>query len=212
MIHNTIILLSILLIVIIIIYNSTQVYIKEHIGVINDIGSIHNYFNPNLIDPVIFNKLDSYDMGLIVYGSPYDEKKKMILPTDNGNKGLSKEMLLQKSKDTRTLNINNLFINVQKDEEAIEHLKTYSYPKIVSIAMILTSYDPSSAWEIITEVNKMETDATKIETYFKDKLKEYQGYYDDTEIKNISNEVYETLLTNLTKNKKTIEDYKKNIM
>ena len=76
MIHNTIILLSILLIVIIIIYNSTQVYIKEHIGVINDIGSIHNYFNPNLIDPVIFNKLDSYDMGLIVYGSPYDEKKK----------------------------------------------------------------------------------------------------------------------------------------
>jgi hypothetical protein len=75
--------------------------------------------------------------------------------------------------------------------------------------MILTSYDPSASWEIITEVNKIEKDTAKIETYFKDKLKEYQGYYDDTEIKNISDEMYQTLQTNLTKNKKIIEDYKK---
>ena len=209
MIQKIIILLSLLLIVIIIIYNSTHEYIKEHMGIINDIGSIHNFYNPNLIDPVIFNKSDSYDMGMIVYGSPYDDKKKMILPTDKGNKGLTKEVLLQKSKDVRALNIKNLIVNIQKDEDAIEKLKLYTYPKIASIAMILTSYDPSASWEIITEVNKIEKDTAKIETYFKDKLKEYQGYYDDTEIKNISDEMYQTLQTNLTKNKKIIEDYKK---
>jgi hypothetical protein len=86
MIHKTIIVLSLIVIVLVLLYSSTPEYIQEHIGTMSSVNILNYSKNPSKVDPIISDKLDSYDLGDIFYGSPYERGPAPILPMGEGLK------------------------------------------------------------------------------------------------------------------------------
>ena len=209
MIYKAIILLFIVLIIIITIYNSTPLYIQEHIGNMSDMGIVSNFKDPRLFDPVIHHKYESYYLGDIKYGSAYELKNNINKPVEHDPS--FGELIEKSSKEKRIFKLELLEKDIDKDEKALDILKKYPYPKVVTIVMKLTNDDPSATLRIIEETNGiLVNNKDVIENYFKDKFRQKKGYYDDKEIKVMTDNDYSILLESIKKRKQNIEDYRKN--
>jgi hypothetical protein len=205
MIYKTIVLLSLLLITIIIIYNSTYYYVKEHIGVLSNINIATNYKNPTFVDPVIHNKQDSYDMGYIYYGSPYESGSEYVLPS--GSSKINEEDLLRESINSRKLKLNMLIQEMNKEEHALSQLEKYSYPKIVSMVMKLTHNNTLSSWDVIETSQKYYKSENAFKKYLRVKLRQKLGYYNSKEFEKVDETIYTTIKNNITKRKQEIKEY-----
>jgi len=208
MIHKIITLLSLLLIILIIIYNSTSNYKKEHIGNVSDIEIANDFYDPNFIDPVIFNKHDSYDMGYIYYGTPYERGSKYVLPS--GSSTLNKNDMLQNAINSRKLKLDTMIANIIKEEEAITKLESTKYPKVVSLVMKLTNNNPIASWEIISKYMSWYTTEYSFARYMTYKLYQKFGYYDKNarkELEKVDDKIFITLKENVAKRKEEIKEY-----
>ena len=124
MIHKTIIVLSIIALILITLYNSTPEYIQEHIGSMSNINILDYSKNPSIVDPIISDKLDSYNLGDIFYGSPYDEDPAPILPMGEGLKAnILKQEAIKKRREDLDKQFNNGTLGQELYDQAIKGMK-----------------------------------------------------------------------------------------